>query len=128
MEAKRNDDRLHQLAVAFHRIAETTPDLRVDPPSIRALPRAGSDERQMFRVRLRSLVGEGRARMFVHDRGAKLETRVGDDKPSASDELPIDLRRGFRWDTAQFEDAAQMAQVLYQHMTRRLAAATGGAR
>ncbi len=128
MKTKRDDDRLRQRAVAFHRIAEKTPDLRVDPPSVRPLPRAGSDERPMFRVRLRSPVGEGRARMFVHERGAQLETRVGDDKPSASDELPIDLRRGYRWDTAVFDDARQMAQELYQHMTRRLAAATGGAR
>ncbi len=128
MKAKHDDDRLRRLAVAFHRIAEKTPDLRVDPPSVRTLPRAGSDERPMFRVRLRSSVGEGRARMFVHDRGAKLETRVGDEKPSASDELPIDLRRGYRWDTATFDDAAQLAQVLYEHMTRRLAAATDGAR
>ncbi len=128
MKAKREDDRLRQLAVAFHRIAEKTPDLRVDPPSVRTLPRAESDQRPMFRVRLRSPAGEGRARMFVHERGAKLETRVGEGKASASDDLPIDLRRGYRWDTARFDDAAQMAQVLYEHMMRRLAAATGGAR
>lgn len=127
MTAKRDDDRLRQLAVAFHRIAEKTPDLKVDPPAVRTLPAAEAKARPMFRVRLRSSGGDGRARMFVHDRGAKLETRVGDAKRSELDELPIDLRRGYRWDTATFDDAAEMAQVLYQHMMRRLAAATGDA-
>ncbi len=128
MKANGDADRLRQLAVAFHRIARKTPDLRVDPPAVRALPMADSKQRPMFRVRLRSSGGEGRARMFVHDRGARLETRVGDGKPSAGDELPIDLRRGYRWDAATYDDAGQMAEVLYQHMAERLAAATDDAR
>ncbi len=121
-------DRLRELAVAFHRLSRNQPDLRVDPPALRTLPMTDSKERAVFRVRLRSSGGEGQARMLVHDRGGKLETRVGDRKPSASDDLGIDLRRGFRWDAASFADAAQMAEVLYKHMTRRLASATGDAR
>ncbi len=120
-----NDDRLRELAVAFHRLAQNTPDLRVDPPAPRSVPSADPETRPMFRVRLRG-AGEGRAHMLVRDRGARLETRVGDASTSAKDVLRIDLSRGYRWDTAIFEDAAQMAQMLYQHMTRRLAAATDG--
>lgn len=128
MKANRNEDRLEQLAVAFQRIAQKAPDLRVDPPGARPARAAEADTRPMFRVRLQSADGEGRARMLVHERGAKLETRVGDAKPASKDELPIDLRRGYRWDTAVFDDAAQMAEVLYRHMTQRLTATTGDAR
>ncbi len=127
MKANGNDIRLRNLAVAFHRIARNTPDLRVDPPAARPISAADAETRPTFRVRLRSSVGDGRARLLVHERGAKLETRVGDGKPAAGDELPLDLRGGYRLDTVTFDDAAQMAEMLYEHMTRRLAAVTEGA-
>jgi hypothetical protein len=127
MKANHDDNRLRELAVAFHRIARNTPDLKVDPPAARPLSGSDAERRPMFRVRLRSSVGEARARMLVHERGAMLETRVGDGRPSAGDELSLDLRRGYRLDASTFDDAAQMAEVLYEHMTRRLAAVTEGA-
>lgn len=130
MKANGNPDRLRNLAVAFRKIAQKSPDLRVDPPAAHALPSGPAEVRQMFRVRLRSTSGEGQARMYVYDRGAKLETRVAggrDHRRSASDDLPIDLRRGYRWDTSVFEDAKEMAEVLYKHMTRQLEAAAGAA-
>ncbi len=123
MKAKDEDDRLRHLALAFHGIARSTPGLKVDPPAVRTMPGAGREMRPVFRVRLRSSRGEGRARMLVHDRGAKLEMRVGAEKPMTSEDLPIDLRAGYRWQAGVCEDAGQMAEVLYQHMTERLAAA-----
>lgn len=132
MKATGNPDRLRQLALAFRKIAQDTPELRVDPPAARPLPATPSKSRPMFRVRLRSSTGEGQARMYVHDRGAKLQTRVGGNLPgertrSASDDLPIDLRNGYRWHTANFHDAAEMAETMYKHMTRQLEAAGGEA-
>lgn len=123
MKANGNEDRLRKLAAAFQKIAQKTPDLRVDPPAVRTQSASDADARPIFRVRMVS-GGEVQARMLVSERGAKLATRIGSGKASASDELPIDLRRGYRWDTETFDDAAQMAELLYQHMTRRLAAAT----
>lgn len=129
MKTNGNPDRLRHLAVAFRRIAESTPELRVDPPSVRSVPAVKSEVGPIFRVRLRSSNGDAQARMYVHDRGAKLETRVGSTASGrgAKDELPIDLRRGYRWEKAEFDDAAQLADVLYKHMTRRLEAAAGEA-
>ncbi len=64
--------------------------------------------------------------MLVHDRGAKLEMRVGAEKPMTSEDLPIDLRAGYRWQAGVFEDAEQMAEGLYRHMTQRLDAVADG--
>lgn len=125
-------DRLRQLAVAFRKISLTTPELKVDPPAVRKLPSGPAEERPMFRVRLSSASGEGQARMYVYDRGAKLESRAagsgdGERRRSAVDDLPIDLRKAYRWDTATFPGAGEMAEVMYKHMTRHLQAATGEA-
>lgn len=131
MKGHGDTDRLRLLAVAFHKLARKTPELRVDPPALRTLPTAPSQARPMFRVRLRSASGEAQARMYVHDRGAKVETRVvngaGEPRRGPQDELPIDLRRGYRWETSVFEDAGAMAEGLYRHMTQQLEAATGNA-
>ena len=131
MKTNGNQDRLRHLAVAFHKLSQEMPELNVDPPAMRTLP-AESKVRPMFRVRLRSSTGQARARMYVYDQGAKLETRVagagdGEAKRSVRDDLPIDLRRGYRLDTSMFEDAGQLAEVLCQHMTRELEAVAGEA-
>ncbi len=126
MKANGEDNRLRHLAVAFHKLARSSPDLSVDPPALRALPGSDTALRPMFRVRLRSAGGVGRARMLVHDRGAKLEVRVEGQESASREDLPIDLRGGYRWQAGVFESASQMAEVLYQHMTQRLAAEDGG--
>lgn len=127
MKSTGNPDRLRQLAVAFRKISQTAPELRVDPPAERSLPKSSSEVRSMFRVRLRNASGDAQARMFVHDRGAKLETRVEGQRRAASAELPIDLRKGYRWDVSVFSDASELADVMYKHMTRQLEAAADGA-
>ena len=131
MKANGKPDRLRQLAVAFHKIAQKTPELKVDPPAARSLPTGPSQVRPMFRVRLRSTTGEAQSRMYVYDRGAKLETRVpasagGDRKRSLTDDVSLDLRSGYRWQTEAYEDAAEMAAVMYRHMTDQLEAAASG--
>jgi len=131
MKGHGDTDRLRQLAVAFQKMALHTPELRVDPPALRALPASPSRVRPMFRVRLRNASGKAQARMYVHGQGAKVETRVvngaGEPKLDTQDELPIDLRRGYRWEAAEFEDAGEMAQVLYKHIAQQLNAAAGNA-
>jgi hypothetical protein len=126
MGATDSRDRLTHLAKAFQKIAQSTPELRVDPPVRRAARSPSAEPRPVFRVRLRSAEGDARARMYVHARGAKLEARSGaedgDDLRAESDRLRIDLGRAYRWDTVTFHDAAEMASVLLTHMTRRMEA------